>query len=436
MIHAGTILAVAAIATLFATGFVYKQPGADFFAHYAVIPVLFLVGFALSMAAFSWSIAALLGALLLHSAWSIAVHGNSFGSAAQQLVGIAATLATFYYVFRLNGFDTTKLFSIYLRGCVVVGAIGLFQLLSFAIDFRAGYDLAWFMPEYHLQLNQLGILRVQSLMLEPAHLGIVVSAGIFVAVLRATGGAAHLMPRWHAVVILAAAVATFSSVAYAAILVSLALAALHRGQVGALLGGVAVAAACLLLYNLVPDVRVRVDDSVALLLYQNVATANLSSLTLYNNAHVAWESLLATDLFGGGLGSHPRSFERFSLLYGMSELPLRYAMLNNADASALVIRIASELGVPGLAAAAVFLARYYVPSRAVSRSREAFTGPGDAQWIISNAALVFLLMSLLRQGHYFNYGLPFFGLLYLEAGRSNRVLARFRRSLASAGLRP
>ncbi|MBC7412858.1 MAG: hypothetical protein H7331_10455, partial [Bacteroidia bacterium] len=36
----------------------------------------------------------------------------------------------------------------------------------------------------------------------------------------------------------------------------------------------------------------------------------------------------------------------------------------------------------------------------------------ESYWIISGALLVMILLNLLRQGHYFLFGFPFFVLLY------------------------
>ena len=424
-----SVIAGATVATLFSTGFLWRLPEFDLFLHYAAIPPLLLLGLLLSGGAVSRELLLLFAALLLHSLWSAALSGNAPGAALQQLLGFGATLAVFDYAFRINGFDCEKLFRIYLRAAVVVCGIGLVQALCFGLGIPPGYDFGWLIPGHAPALNQMGLLRVQSVMLEPAHFGIVISPAILVAVHDLTGRGARFLSRRQSAAVLLAAVLSLSAVTYIAMLAALLLVGLRRGALrGLLLGAVALGAA-LLAYAALPDIRMRADDMLALLLHQSVATANWSSLTLYNNAVVAWRSLLDTNLLGGGLGSHPASFARFSALFGESDIPLRYALLNSADAGALLLRIASELGLPGLIAAGAFLVRYHVPF-----VRQQVSGDGRQDWLISGAALVFFAVALLRQGHYFNYGLPFFGLLYLHAGRARRA-ATAGHGLPAAGER-
>src|SRR5690606_6144069 len=192
-------------------------------------------------------------------------------------------------------------------------------------------DFSAFVPGFHLQQNQLGAIRVQAIMQEPAHLGIMISPAVFVALVTLTGQATWLIPRWQSLIVLGAAILSFSALSYAAILLALVLIALERGLLASLVGSAAAIGTGLFLYLYVPDVQLRVDDLLGLLLYPSALSANWSSLTVYNNAAVALQSLIDTNFLGGGLGSHPASFEKYSLLYGASEIPLRYAMLNNAD---------------------------------------------------------------------------------------------------------
>src|SRR3546814_19318598 len=76
----------------------------------------------------------------------------------------------------------------------------------------------------------------------------------------------------------------------------------------------------------------------------------------------------------------------------------------------------SELGIPGLLAFFVFLVRFQAPAEdmdAVRRNGSASAMPSNR--MVSDAALVFLAVALLRSGHYFAFGLPLFLLLYCYA---------------------
>src|SRR3546814_8056349 len=85
----------------------------------------------------------------------------------------------------------------------------------------------------------------------------------------------------------------------------------------------------------------------------------------------------------------------------------------------------SELGIPGLLAFFVFLVRFQAPAEdmdAVRRNGSASAMPSNR--MVSDAALVFLAVALLRSGHYFAYGLPLFLLLYCYANVGIRAALR------------
>src|SRR3546814_7615217 len=117
---------------------------------------------------------------------------------------------------------------------------------------------------------------------------------------------------FRSLVIVAAAALTFSAVTYAALALSLLLVALRRRS-GArpfwIAGGLLLATAA---YVYLPDIRLRVDDLLALYNSENMAGANFSSLALPNNSIVGLKHLAATGFIGGGIGSHPIAFERYS----------------------------------------------------------------------------------------------------------------------------
>jgi len=57
----------------------------------------------------------------------------------------------------------------------------------------------------------------------------------------------------------------------------------------------------------------------------------------------------------------------------------------------------------------------------VGRRSDAGTeSAADGLWIVSNAAMTLFVVALLRQGHYSNFGMPLFMLLYAYAARFAR----------------
>lgn len=402
--------------TVFSTGFITKGGPFNFYWFYAALPPLLIVGLLTSGAILPPAALALFAAAATHAALAAALFGYPPGGALVQFIGLGTMFALFYMLIRANDFDVGYILSVYVRIAFWVSVLALIQAGSYAIGFRAGYDMAWLVPSYWIDLSGAGALRVRSVFSEPAVFGATIAPAILVAVGNLMQRQRAAVGRLRSATILAAALLTFSALTYAAIVLSLLLVALRNragfrpAWIGC--GLLAMVAA----YAYVPGIRLRVDDLAALYGAADPIGANLSSLTLHNNAMVAWEHLLATGFLGGGIGSHPLAFQRFSLLFGLSEIPAAQVYLNAEEASSLLLRILSETGLPGLILMLTILVRFHAPAatvRAPAGGAGAVTMPSNRD--VSDAALVFLAVAFLRNGHYFAYGLPLFLLLYCYA---------------------
>ena len=102
------------------------------------------------------------------------------------------------------------------------------------------------------------------------------------------------------------------------------------------------------------------------------------------------------------MGSHPVAFKKYSItqnigIYGISQ--------NNLDASSMLIRLISETGIFGTGLMLLVFFRCFIRRDLENNMPEHF-------WIISGAIAVMIAVNLLRQGHYFLNGFPFFVWLY------------------------
>lgn len=412
------LIAALAIATLFMPAFRIRTGTIDLYLQYALLPLILALCLAAGANLISRRVGLLLGALVGHSLLSVALLGNSAGAAAQQLVGIAAFTLLFYNVACVNRFDPVPLLSIYTRLSKLVAVLALAQFGFYLAGFRPGYDLSWTGLDFHQSYTTSGLPRIQSVFSEPSHFALAISPGICLSVFTVLGVANRFCGRLWSVIILTAAVLSFSAMAYLAIVFALCLAGFRHGPwrktMVAAAGGIVVIAA----YAFVPEIRMRVDDTFLAFLHQDPLHKNISTLTLYNNWHVALGNLSGSYLLGGGLGSHPIAFDRHSTLISLDGLPYWLASLNAQDANSLLLRIISELGLPGVAALSAFLLSHYP---AGPRNERRGASPQDDAWLVSNAALTFIAMALVRHGHYFVMGTPFFLLLYYYAHRDARL---------------
>jgi hypothetical protein len=80
------------------------------------------------------------------------------------------------------------------------------------------------------------------------------------------------------------------------------------------------------------------------------------------------------------------------------------------DANSMFLRLMSETGIYGLAVFVWLLVRCWI-FKPRARSRE--------HWVMSNALACIILLYLLRQGHYFLNGFPFFLWMFFYLYKDN-----------------
>ena len=158
------------------------------------------------------------------------------------------------------------------------------------------------------------------------------------------------------------------------------------------------------MYNNIVEFKVRTDSTVEIFSTGkfSIAETHGSSLTLYNNYHIAVENFKSNFLFGTGLGSHPIASNKYSLTKNLKTFGFQ---LNYADANSMFLRIMSETGLFGMILFLGILFKCFI--------RKPTGNTGTNHWLISNALLVLIMLNLFRQGHYFMNGFPFYVWLYI-----------------------
>ncbi len=102
------------------------------------------------------------------------------------------------------------------------------------------------------------------------------------------------------------------------------------------------------------------------------------------------------------MGSHPIAFEKYSLTKNIKT----FGFANNSqDANSMLLRLISETGLFGTFFMLGLTFKCFV-------NRQRMPDAPDTFWIISGAILTMIVVNLLRQGHYFLNGFPFFIWLY------------------------
>lgn len=299
-------------------------------------------------------------------AWSLAATvvvtpGLLMSATVPQVVGIGF-FASFFLIFFANSqTDAVDLFQTYVRLAAWVALLGL-PILAFTgltEDF-------W---------------RLRSLFAEPAHYASAMTPATAYALAKARQAPGRAATLGGAMVL------TMSLTGFIGLGLTLAFVIGRRWYTRAALaalGTVLMFGA----YAASPEIGRRIDDTARVAATSDFEGANLSTYALLSNLYVAWRAFSEHPAVGGGLGSHKFSHERFiGKLEGLDAFE-DYLEQNKQDANSLLVRTLSEQGLVGIVLVLLFLWRF---RRAADPDHQ----------VISTSILIYFVLKLIRDGHYF-----------------------------------
>ncbi len=303
----------------------------------------------------------------------------------------------YYSLIRINNNKVEKLFRIYLKMACIVAAIGIFQEISFLTGFRYGYDYKVFLPNIRCTGTVMGMLKITSILQEPAHFGAVMAPAMFVSILNIIKNGKYFISKKISFLILISTLLSFSLVTYIGITVAVILIMFNYQKARF----IAVCAIILftfafLSYRYLPDIRIRTDDVLAVMNNKvSLEKVNPSTFSFWSNVLVARKNFINNPLFGAGLGRYQMSYDRY--ITQVTHVDEFTSLLNRTDAGSLFLRLISETGLFGIILFFYFIFRFYV-----SRKQDGYF------WVISNAIVCLFVLNLLRMGNYFYNGFIFF----------------------------
>ena len=402
------------IFNVFAGGFTLFSSPFEFYLGYIFI-IFFLVIYILHYRNISINsnFLIILIALTISSLVNVYLGNDTFFLMTKQVLGISITGFAYYLLIKINKYKIGKLFKIYLRIALIVAVIGIFQEFSFLKGFKSGYDYSYIIPKWWFDKTTSGMLRVNSIFMEPSHFAISMAPALFVSLSNILRKNPFYLSKKASIVIIISYILTFSGVAYVAILISLLLIYNVRKFRYLLLAAIIIPIFIYTAYRYVPGIRPRIDNTIGVVAGSiKAADSHGSVYALVSNAFVAYKSFIDNPLFGRGLGSHPISYNEFirsgvSGGFWQENYPLlNREVLNREDAGSLFIRLVSETGLFGIIVVFYFIFKFHL-KKSNNRNLQ----------IISNAIFIMFMMQLLKQGHYFYNGLFFFVWMYYFAYR-------------------
>ncbi len=340
---------------------------------------------------------------------NVVLENNDFFSFAKNIAGVSIAYCLFFLIIKDVSFDIILLFRLYYKFAFVLACVGLVQFISSLVGFQPGYQFAWLgLRTYVADPSNPYFFAVHSLTNEPSFFAIILVPSLLVAIKRLfRPDSFSLGTRTQALCIITAFLLSQSSTGYVALLITIILFNLNKITLKRLaIGLIFFPLFVYSLYSFVPKFKDRVDSSIALfggeviIAGTQIGKENASSLILFNHFLVAQRNA-ADHPFGTGVGSHHAAFAHYNDVYAWFTGYGRYSILLNIhDASSLFNRLLSEFGYVGLFVVFIFLFRHF------SRN-----GPEDLV-LLNQASFVMICTYLLRDGHYFTFGLPFFVLSF------------------------
>lgn len=390
--------------TIFATAYAFFRTPFEFYIFY--IPILIIFPYFFRHFNLGKGYLWIILSLGIAGIFSVLTGTNTLDNFLKTYISIFFIYSFYYYAFAFNGFKVEKLFGLYVKFAYVVVWIGVFQFASALIGFTPGYNFKWFLNKWTLVFSE-GLLRVNSIVSEPSQLAFVLAPVLFISIYNLMNNQVFMFSKKKAYLFIIISLLTFSTHAYIIILFSIAFILLrHISLPKTIILLVSLFFAFTYIYANFDLVRKRVDDSLLIVkeydrIHDRVflMRLNSSSFALLNNYVVAIESFKKNPVFGGGLGSHPESFDKYSLT---KSVQLPFEDFNKADANSLFLRLTSETGLMGITIFLVLIFKFRFGDSSNMK-----------RWIISHSILVMMIAGFLREGHYFHSGVPFFIFAYI-----------------------
>jgi len=352
------------------------------------------------------------GPLLILGLSSIALGNNTMGQFFKIFIGLFVASIFFHHLIADQKFNVTTIFQRYATFGYWIAVIGCIQFASYQIGLAPGYNFNYFLNKWGVSEGGIFGIRINSLFSEPAYIAATLAPLFLVSLNNLFKKRSDFLNRKRSIIVVACYAASFSSLGISAIFLALILLFSNYG----FFRYVAIAAPALffgyrIAYDNLPEFRDRFE-SVSYLFSSGDELArdvHGSSFVLYNNYVIATENWKRNPLVGTGLGSHAIAFEKYSLTKKTGALKIEF---NKADANSLFLRALSETGLLGIGFLLFLIVKFYVSKR---------KSCDDVHWVISNGLLLIIFTYLLRQGHYFYNGFPFFVWLYYYVWKSNRA---------------
>jgi len=348
--------------------------------------------------------------VIITSIYNIFVDNNTIVLFLKQII-IIAFIAFVTYMFFYNHKDNIKhIITLYLKISFIVACIGIFQELSFLLNFHYGYNYS-----YLNFTNQIGVsglmFRVTSIAREPSFLIYALMPAFYISLSSFLTNSKDFLKQWQNIIIILCVFLTYSAVGYTGIFLSFALILFwntRQIKPGRFLLFIFMS---IFLFTLgksavsdrIVSIYKQISPSANHTSKDNKEHVNMSSYYLVLHAKRAFDDFKHKPVVGTGLGSYtyPKHADQVYEKFHSN----KFFHVSSEDVANLFFRIVSELGLFGIIVLFIFLFSNYIFNISFRNQTNYFI-------IINNACLIYICLRLLRNGSYYADGLWIFIFMY------------------------
>jgi len=329
---------------------------------------------------------------LIHGILFFLLFKNPIKSLFVQLIGIS--ICSIFYYSLIKNYTAKKMFDVYLQVALIVAVISI--------------------PMFFLNINVFTAGRLNGIMSEPAHYAAIMLPAVYVFLKKKSF--------LKLSIILLTIMLSRSSIGYLGLALILVLPILKL-KLFFKYSFIVLIILCSCFFYLKSVWNKPTDDAGGNVLVRRIketneslnsifsgkfqSHTNLSSYAVLSNSFITTQ-ILINKPFGSGLGAYPYEYDKY---YGLMKPPeylvkLKLSKINRTDASSLFLRMLGDLGFFALIIVLYFI---YRGVKVFSVDKK----------VIEQGSFFYLIIKLIREGHYFPPEFYFFLIIFLKDFNEN-----------------
>ena len=206
---------------IFSSSFIFFKSPFEFYFYY--IFVIVLTPFLLFKNSFPKFIIRPFVFLLIIGSIHVILNNNLQFTFIKIYGGLLIMILFFYYLINHVDFNIKYLFYWYCMFSYYISLIGIFQAISFLLNFKFGYDFSWCLNKWAVVRGGLIGIRLNSIISEPTYLATILSPCIYVSIKNLISRSSFIYTKFQSIILISVMILTTSTIGYLGLLISVLL---------------------------------------------------------------------------------------------------------------------------------------------------------------------------------------------------------------------